>query len=35
VVAAAELPQLATMTPAAWRAQVDKLAAPPAPVKPR
>ena len=35
VVAAAEWPRLASMTPEAWRAEVDKLAAPPAPLKPR
>ena len=35
VVAAAELPALKTMTPGAWKAQVDKLAAPPAAAKPR
>lgn len=35
VVAAAELPALTTMTPGAWKAQVDKLAAPPAPPRPR
>jgi len=31
VVAAAELPRLGSMTPAAWRAHVETLAAPPAP----
>jgi hexosaminidase len=35
VVAAAEIPRLGTMPRDAWKALVDKLAAPPAPPKPR